>query len=172
MENVGTLDSASRRLNLQQRTLAALQRFAPPSKLPPHLVTGMRGEQLAFFHIRRLGYTVVAERWTSATVRGDLDLVAWDLRTQPAPTLVIFEVKSRTARDFAPAETAVDADKKRQLRLLAAAYLRQLPRAQRDRVVLRFDLLSVYLLPSGTEFEHFPDAFGRHNERPGFNRRR
>ena len=147
----------SRWITLQQRALEALQRLAPPSKLPPHLVTGMRGEQLALFHIRALGYTVVAERWTSGRVRGDLDIVAWDMRAEP--TLVIFEVKTRTARDFAPAETSVDRDKQRQLRLMTAAYLRQLPRAHRDDVRVRFDVLSVYLLREGTEFEHFPDAF-------------
>ena len=119
----------------------------------------MRGEQLALFHIRALGYTVVAERWTSARARGDLDLVAWDMRSKPQPALVVFEVKTRTARDFAPADTSVDRDKQRQLRLMTSAYLRQLPRAHRERVPVRFDLLSVYLLRTGVEFEHFPDAF-------------
>jgi len=143
-------------LNLQQRALEALQRRAPASKLPPHLITGLRGEQAALFHLRRLGFTIVAQRWTTPKHRGDLDLVAWD-----GPTVVIFEVKTRTARDFAPADTSVDRNKQRQLRLMAQAWLHQLPREHRDRVPVRFDLLSVYLLPSGAEFEHFSDAFGR-----------
>ncbi len=146
-------------LKLQQRMLNALQRVAPPSKLPPHLVTGLRGEQAALFHLRSAGYTIVAHRWSSpngAQVRGDLDLVGWD-----GATLVVFEIKTRTARDLAPAETSVDRDKQQQLRRLASAYLRQLPRVHRDRVAVRFDLLSVYLLPSGTEFEHFVNAFPR-----------
>jgi putative endonuclease len=148
-------------LNLQQRTLHALQRRAPASKLPPHLITGLRGEQCALFHLRRLGFTIVAQRWTSPKLRGDLDLVAWD-----GPTLVIFEIKTRTARDFAPAETSVDKNKQRQLRLMAQAWLRQLPREHRDSVPIRFDLLSVYLLPTGEEFEHFPNAFGLRALRP------
>ena len=143
-------------LNLQQRALESLQRRAAPSKLPPHLITGLRGEQAALFHLRRLGFTIVAQRWTSPKVRGDIDFVAWD-----GPTLVVFEIKTRTARDFAAAETSVDENKKRQLRLMAQAWLRQLPREHRDRVPVRFDLLSVYLLPAGDEFEHFPDAFSR-----------
>jgi len=142
-------------LSLQQRALTALQRRAPASKLPPHLITGLRGEQAALFHLRRLGFTIVAQRWASPKLRGDLDLVAWD-----GPTLVVFEIKTRTARDFAPAETSVDKNKQRQLRLMAQAWLRQLPREHRDRVPIRFDLLSVYLLPAGEEFEHFPNAFG------------
>jgi len=143
-------------LNLQQRALESLQRRAPASTLPPHLITGLRGEQAALFHLRRLGFTIVAQRWTSPKVRGDIDLVAWD-----GPTVVIFEIKTRTGRDFAPADTAVDRHKQDQLRLMARAWLRQLPREHRDRVSLRFDLLSVYLLPTGNEFEHFPDAFSR-----------
>lgn len=143
-------------ITLQQRVLAALQRRAPASKLPPHLLTGLRGEQAALFHLRRLGFTVVAQRWTSPHHRGDLDLVAWD-----GPTLVVFEIKTRTARDFAPADTSVDRNKQRQLRLMTQAWLHQLPRDHRDRISVRFDLLSVYLLPTGPEFEHFPGAFAR-----------
>ncbi len=142
-------------LTLQQRTLEALQRRAPASKLPPHLITGLRGEQAALFHLRRLGFTIVARRWTSPKLRGDLDLVAWE-----GPTLVIFEVKTRTTRDFAPAETSVDRNKERQLRLMAQAWLKQLPREHRDRIPVRFDILAVYLLPGGAQFEHLPGVFG------------
>lgn len=121
---------------------------------PPHLLTGERGEDAAFFHLREQGYTVVARRWGSPRVRGDLDLVAWD-----GETLVVVEVKTRTAHDLAPAETAVDRDKQTQLRKLARLWLRQLPGRYRDQVGLRFDVVSVYLLADGAEFEHFRQAF-------------
>jgi len=121
---------------------------------PQHLLTGERGEDAAYFHLRSLGYTVVARRWRADRIKGDLDLVAWD-----GDTLVVFEVKTRTARDLAAAETQVDLYKQRTLRRMAAAYLRQIPEHHRDRVPIRFDVLSVYLLPRGAEFEHFRDAF-------------
>jgi putative endonuclease len=144
-------------LSTEARVYTALRSFADRrSRLPPHLVTGQRGEDAAFFHLRSLGYTIVARRWRSERLPGDLDLVAWD-----GPTLVIFEVKTRTARDLAPAETQVDAHKQRMLRRMAAAYLRQVPEPNRDAVPLRFDILSVYLLPTGNEFEHICDAFPR-----------
>ena len=123
---------------------------------PPHLLTGERGEDAAFFHLRSLGYTIVARRWRSQRIAGDLDLVAWD-----GPTLVIFEIKARTAHDFAPAAAEVDPHKQRILRRMASAYLRQLPESNRASVPLRFDILSVYLLPGNTEFEHLRDAFSR-----------
>lgn len=121
---------------------------------PTHLLTGERGEDLAFFHLRSLGYTVVARRWHSARLRGDLDLVAWD-----GDTLVIVEVKTRTAYDFAPGAAAVDEPKKRMLRRMAAAYRRRLPMPWRDHVPVRFDVLSVYDLPAGPEFDHLQRAF-------------
>jgi putative endonuclease len=125
---------------------------------PAHLITGRRGEDGAYFHLRALGYTLVARRWRSPRLNGDLDLVAWD-----GDTLVIFEVKTRTTADpaamFAPAETAVDGPKQDQLRLMASAYLRQIPEHHRATVALRFDVLSVYLLPTGLQFHHIRDAF-------------
>jgi len=142
-------------LGLERRAYTALQRLAHrKSPLPQHLLTGEQGEDAAYFHLRGLGYTIVARRWRSERTPGDLDLAAWD-----GDTLVFFEIKTRTARDMAPAETQVDPYKQKILRRMAAAYLRQLPECHRDRVPLRFDVLSVYILPTGTEFEHFPAAF-------------
>jgi len=145
-------------LNLERRVYSRLRARADrKSPLPPHLLTGQRGEDAAFFHLRDLGYTIVARRWRSERLASDLDLVAWD-----GDTLVLFEVKTRTAHDMAPAQTAVDPHKQNQLRRMASAYLRQIPEPHRDNVPLRFDVLSVYLLPGATEFEHFRNAFPRH----------
>lgn len=124
------------------------------SPKPEHLLTGERGEDHAFFHLRSLGYTIVARRWVSARVRGDLDLVGWD-----GDTLVIFEVKTRTARDLFPAEVAVNPAKQRQLRRMTRAWLAQLPARHRNRVPVRFDVLSVYLLTDMPQFEHIRGAF-------------
>ncbi|MGB7134733.1 MAG: YraN family protein, partial [Acidobacteriaceae bacterium] len=123
----------------------------------PHLETGLKGERAAFFWLRRHGYIVVARGWRSSRARGDLDLIAW----HPEPegdTLCFIEVKTRTTRAVAPAELAVDRDKRRTLRRLARHYLRQLP--HRD-IATRFDILSIYCEPGlPPDFEHFPSAFG------------
>jgi putative endonuclease len=146
-----------RTLTLESLAFNALRSFAnQKSPLPEHLLVGERGEDAAFFHLRSLGYTIVARRWRSPRIPGDLDLVAWD-----GPALVIFEVKTRTAHSLAPAESAVDSHKQQMLRKMAAAYLRQIPESHRASILLRFDILSVYLLPSGPEFEHLADAFPR-----------
>ncbi|HEU5457194.1 MAG TPA: YraN family protein, partial [Terracidiphilus sp.] len=108
--------------------------------LTPHLQTGIDGEEAAYFHLRRKGYTIVARRWSAGNDPGDLDLIAWQ-----GPLLCIIEVKTRTAHDFAAAESAVDPHKRRVLRRLTRSYIRQLALPQPPPV--RFDIVSVYLIP-------------------------
>jgi putative endonuclease len=127
---------------------AARRRVAEPA----HLATGRRGETAAYFHLRRNGYIVVARGWRSSRHPGDLDLIAWD-----SDALCFIEVKTRTTREVATAEAAVDEDKRRTLRRLARAYMRQLP--QQD-IQARFDILSIYFeKEKAAEFELFRGAF-------------
>jgi putative endonuclease len=120
-----------------------------------HLELGRRGEEAAFFYLRRRGYTVVARDWRSGKVPGDLDLVAWE-----GNTLCIVEVKTRTSRNVATAESAVDSDKTRALRRLARQYLLALPEVP-DQV--RFDVLSIYYqAQKSVDIELFRGAFGWH----------
>ena len=124
------------------------------STLPAHLVAGMRGEDAAYFYLRRKGYIVVARRWSPGHEPGDIDLIAWQ-----GPLLCIVEVKTRTTHDATPAEVAVDAHKRTMLRRLARQFVRQLP--QKTAPQVRFDVLSVYLVPGQKkEFVHFEGAFG------------
>ncbi|HEV2575742.1 MAG TPA: YraN family protein [Acidobacteriaceae bacterium] len=139
---------------LADRRAAARARGLGESSKPEHLLTGELGEDLAFFHLRSRGYTIVARRWVATRVKGDLDLVGWD-----GHTLVVFEVKTRTARDLFPAEVAVNAPKQKQLRRVTAAWVGQLPERLRGRVPVRFDVVSVYLVTDEPEFEHIRDAF-------------
>jgi putative endonuclease len=121
--------------------------------IPAHLVTGQQGERTAFFYLRRQGYIVVARQWRSGKVPGDLDLVAWD-----GDTVCFVEVKTRTTRDVATAEAAVDEHKRRTLRRLARYYIRQLPDQEQPT---RFDILSIYFeKEKDAEFDLFKGAFG------------
>jgi putative endonuclease len=131
---------------------ARVRRGAP---MAPHLATGLRGERDALFHLRRNGYTIVARRWTSAKVRGDIDLIAWQ-----DDRLCFVEVKTRTVRDNTPAESAVDEDKRTMIRRLARIYLHSFPEKERRTIPVRFDVISVYRIQGGSEFEIFPAAFG------------
>jgi len=120
-----------------------------------HLETGARGEEHAYFHLRGLGYIMVARNWRSNRRRGEIDLIGWDKET-----LVFIEVKTRTARDMAPAEIQVDSEKKHELRRMAKEYLLRL----KVDPPIRFDIMSVYLLPGKKpELEHFKNAFALSN---------
>ena len=140
-----------------ERRLAGLDRVARrrgTAQAPEHLLTGLAGEDAAFFELLRKGYTVVARRWSSGNVAGDVDLIAWQ-----GELLCMVEVKTRTARDMTPAEAAVDGNKRRILRKLARAYTRHLPLPELPPV--RFDVMSVYLTAGATpEIVHFEGAFG------------
>lgn len=138
-----------------QRMDALGKRMGCGTKTPEHLTIGLRGERAALFHLRTLGYTVVARRWTSAKMRGDVDLIGWD-----GDWLCFVEVKTRTGRDaMTPAESAVDADKQERMRRMARTYLRRFPEKLRRQVPVRFDIVSVYLQQGGAEFEVFKGAF-------------
>jgi len=146
-----------------RRLDAFAERFGRPTGLLAHLETGLRGEREAFFYLRRTGDTVVARRWGTVKVRGDVDLITWS-----GKTLCFVEVKTRTARDTMAAEVAVDRGKREQLRRLANVYLKAFKEPARDEIEVRFDVLSVYLLKTGVEFERLEGAFGwyeRHGNR-------
>ncbi len=128
-------------------------------ELPPHLITGLEGEKEAYFYLLGKGYLVVATRWSAGSLPGDIDIVAWK-----DELLCIIEVKTRTAHDMTAAEVAVDSHKRHLLRRLARRYLLQLPQTRGSQPVLpqvRFDVISVYLLPGAKpEITHFENAFG------------
>jgi putative endonuclease len=159
MGTVARFRSASLALVLKSLEWVAKRR-GRGRDLPPHLITGIEGEDAACFYLMRNGYTVTARRWSSGNVRGDLDLVAWR-----GELLCVIEVKTRTARDMFPAHEVVDAQKRRILRRLTRQYLSQLPHRTVPQV--RFDVLGVYLIPGmRPEFEHFEGAFGWSERRP------
>jgi len=144
-----------------QVTLRALDWFAArmlsPEDIPAHQRTGRRGEEDAYFYLRRRGYTIIARNFRSPNHRGELDLVGWE-----RDVLCFIEVKTRTARDMKPAEAAVDRDKQRDLSLVARDFLRQMP----PSCQWRFDVLAVYYeRGDGTRgvsrpaFELFQNAF-------------
>ncbi|HKU28595.1 MAG TPA: YraN family protein [Candidatus Sulfotelmatobacter sp.] len=118
---------------------------------PGHQRTGRRGEEEAYFYLRRLGYTVVDRNFRSPRCRGEIDLIGWE-----NDVLCFVEVKTRTSHDIKPAEAAVDYHKRREVALVAREYLRQMP----STCQWRFDVVSVYLGGSASrpQFELFRNA--------------
>jgi putative endonuclease len=138
-----------------QRMDSLGRRRGPGRDGAAHLATGERGEREALFHLRKMGYTIVARRWKNAKLWGDVDLIGWD-----GEWLCFVEVKTRSGREAMPAESAVDRDKQEMLRRMARAYLRTFPEKLRGEVPVRFDVVSVYLLGPRVEFDVYREAFG------------
>lgn len=133
---------------------AAVELLDRAAKLLPrseaqHLETGRTGEESAYFYLRKVGYTIVARNWRTPSRRGEIDLIGWD-----GETLCFVEVKTRGARSMVPAEYAVDAEKREELRMMARAYMRRI----KAGTTTRFDVVSVYV--DGGEIELRKDAFG------------
>ena len=135
------------------RTLDWLARHTlPPEKMPAHQRTGRRGEQDAYFFLRKLGYTIVARNYRTPRRRGEIDLIGWD-----RDVLCFIEVKTRTSRDLKTPEAAVDRHKRREVAAVAREYLRRLP----PSCQWRFDIVSVYyaqLPASPPQIEVFRNA--------------
>jgi putative endonuclease len=136
---------------LTLRTLDSLAKLLPQRKAAAsHLATGRRGEEEAYFHLRKLGYVMIARNYRSPRCRSELDLVGWE-----GGTLCFIEVKTRSARDLVPAEAAVDPEKQHDLSRVAREFLRKI----KGPPACRFDVVSVYLAGGKAEIELFRDAF-------------
>jgi putative endonuclease len=135
-------------LRALDRAAALLPRRAAEAE---HLRTGRRGEEAAYFYLRRRGYVIVARNYRSPRSRSELDLVGWD-----GDTLCFIEVKTRTTREVKPAEAAVDPAKQRDLGQVAREFLRKIS----GNPPFRFDVVSIYF-EGGPEpqIELFKNAF-------------
>ena len=110
-------------------------RVLPPDERPQHQRTGVGGEEDAYFHLRKLGYTIVARNFRSPRCRGEIDLIGWE-----NDVLCFVEVKTRRSRDVKTPEAAVDRHKRREVAQVVREYLRHLP----PTCQWRFDIVSVY----------------------------
>ena len=171
--------------NLTRLALRAMDQAAKlvrqPPEQAPHLLTGRRGEEEAYFYLRRMGYVIVARNYRSRRRPSEIDLVGWD-----GEVLCFIEVKTRTTREVKPAEAAVDVEKQGDLRGMAREYLRHHPSkpkpgshatlpqpaktgragdpeakaASLGTPAHRFDILSIYILDGADpEFTLFKNAF-------------
>ena len=134
------------------RAIDSAARLLPQkASAPEHLNTGRRGEEEAYFYLRRQGYVMVARNYRCPNSRSELDLVGWD-----GETLCFVEVKTRTTHDVKPAEAAVDEQKQRDLSHVAREFLRK----TKGNPPFRFDVVSVYFEPGQPpQIELFKRAF-------------
>ncbi len=111
--------------------------------------TGKTGERLAARYLKRRGYRILERNFRAH--RHEIDLIARERRTD---TVVFVEVKTRTPNSFGRPADAVDADKRRFLRLAAESWL--LSNGGMEQPA-RFDVIEV-LLPEKI-VNHVENAF-------------
>lgn len=134
------------------RPLLERIRAAADRRLPPHLRHARRGEDLAYYHLRKLGYRIIARNYRARHGRGEIDLVGWD-REQ----LAFIEVKTRASEEFGSPDSSVNFEKRRHLIHSANDFTR---RAGVDPMRMRFDIVSVILSAEASVVLQ-KDAFSR-----------
>ena len=140
-----------------QLAVRVLDAILPAPEEAEHLRTGRRGEELAYFYLRKRKYVIVARNFRTPWHKSELDMVGWN-----EGMLCFIEVKTRTTRDVAPAEAAVDEEKRHDLRRVARHYLRQMP----GRTPTRFDIVTVYLDKPKPEIAIIKSAFSMNGNLP------
>jgi putative endonuclease len=128
-----------------------------PLPSDPRRARGRLGEALAREHLERAGYRILECNFRCR--RGELDLVVADREA-----IVFCEVKTRVVGSTGGPGSPLDSigvAKRRQLRLLAAEWLRANSDRAVHRPVLRFDAIGVTVDPTGrlVALEHVEGAF-------------
>lgn len=113
-----------------------------------HNELGKWGESLAADYLTAKGYTILARNWRVG--HRDIDIVAFHNNT-----LVIIEVKTRTANTFVSPEEAVDYQKIRSLCIAANAYVK----LKRINAPIRFDIIAITGNASNYDINHIEQAF-------------
>jgi putative endonuclease len=111
---------------------------------------GRMGEDVAHRYLRRHGCTIVARNYRMRSGGGEIDLVA-----RHGQALVFVEVKTRASDDHGTPESAVDAEKRANLRRASQDYAR---RVGMDWDKTRFDIVSV-VLSRPMRIDWIKDAF-------------
>lgn len=112
---------------------------------------GKWGEKQAERYLKKKGLKTLTKNYNCNS--GELDLVMVD----SGGTIVFVEVKTRTTRDYADAEDAVNLPKKNKLSRTARYFLAN--HKIQDRPC-RFDVVTIMLDQSGKEaIKHYENAF-------------
>ena len=144
---------------LTHATIRILDRIACRTRRPTtsrsNLRIGRRGEEAAYFYLRRHGYTMVARNFRSLNGRGEIDLIGWH-----NDTLCFVEVKTRSATGPSQPrpEEAVNHEKRRNLSRMARQFLRS---RRIESATCRFDVLAIETRPGQKPTVRLhKDAFG------------
>jgi putative endonuclease len=109
---------------------------------------GKVGEYLAVKWLRRQGYEIHSLNWRGG--HQEIDIIATEGRKW-----IFIEVKTKTFTNFLQPENSVNSDKRKNLIIGARKFLSKV----NDNKQIRFDVISILLVPYGVQMTHFKDAF-------------
>jgi len=110
---------------------------------------GKKGEDIALWHLKGMGYKIIARNYKSKF--GEIDIIAKD-----RDTLAFVEVKTRKTDEFGGPKMAVTERKRRQISKVASEYLK---RSGLSHVKARFDVVAIKLEQGRNNIEVVKDAF-------------
>lgn len=113
-----------------------------------HNDLGKIGEETAAVYLEEQGYIILHRNWRK--VHLEIDIIA-----AKDDELIFVEVKTRSDDAFQDPIEAVGRQKMRRLLRAADAYLKQM----KNRVYIRFDIITLVGVPGNFKIEHYPDAF-------------
>ncbi|HNY03386.1 MAG TPA: YraN family protein [Bacteroidales bacterium] len=113
-----------------------------------HIHLGKAGEEIAAVMLAGKGYRILERNWRFG--KEEIDIIARD-----GPDIVIIEVKTRSSNVFAEPEASVTKAKQRVLVRAANAYVN----FKRFSGEVRFDIVSILLMPGKEVVNHIQDAF-------------
>ncbi|MBI2817078.1 MAG: YraN family protein [Acidobacteria bacterium] len=136
---------------IQKASIAVLNR----QKLSPDAAAGRRGEEAAYWYLRRHGFVMVERNYRPKGLHGEIDLIGWE-----GDVLVFVEVKTRRAADIQTPDAAVDREKQEHVIAASREYRRH---ANLSSQPFRFDIVSIVApedaASSDVDLRHFRDAF-------------
>jgi putative endonuclease len=119
-----------------------------PSKFPPHIRLGKKGENIAISFLEAKGFRILACNFRFK--KAEVDIIA--KRDQ---RLSFVEVKTRTGKGFTRAENSINKTKQHLYFLAAQEYCKKEAISCR----IQFDVIVIELFAYGKDLFYFPDSF-------------
>lgn len=109
---------------------------------------GQKGEELAVEHLKKAGFKIIAQNWSSG--KNEIDIIA-----ENNEFILFIEVKTRKVDFQMHPAAAVNHQKQRAIIYAASAYLKRFGIDKESR----FDIITVIQTQESFEIDHIENAF-------------
>lgn len=111
---------------------------------------GKKGEKIALRYLKKSGFEIIECGFRA--LRGEIDIIA-----KEKETIVFVEVKTRRSNEFGSPLEAIDLNKQKQIKKIAAVYI---SKKYRKFIPCRFDVIGIMVEKKGDyKISHIKNAF-------------